>query len=185
MKKYLNEKGSLPLILLMVFVISITIISLSNLLMTEKVNTKLSLMTDIHKMYEKDSVIEVTENILKQQLLSKEWDEIAGEETFGAVDLSTVEETLNQEILPELGIESQVFLEEVYYPPNVDYYCQEVNDDEGNFLIYDCINEYISLELKLTVAKENSSQDFFLTLDGLKLLVTDSGDSVYATIAPK
>lgn len=179
MRKYLNEKGSLPLVLLIVLIVSISIATLANLMLTEKVNTKLTVTNNVAQAYEKDSVIEVTRNITKQLFLSKEWEEIDGAEIINDSDLFTIEEAINAEVLPPLGISSHIVLEESYFPPNVDYYCQKIEEESEELLTYDCMEEKLTVELKLIIEKEGEVEVVILKFDNLLLKTTDIGDKVF------
>lgn len=178
MKKYMNESGSFPLVLLIVFMLLISIASLTSLLLSEKVNIRFSIDKDVQRVYEKESMVELTKNLTNQLLLSKEWEVIEGEEVLSSRDLSLIEEMVNEEALPLMNIEGSVYIKDIPAPITLEDYCQELDDGEAVVLTYECLDEKFQVELEITIERAEEFDTFTLVLEDWAFMVSDTEEKV-------
>lgn len=178
MKRYLNQKGSMPLVVLISFIVLVSIASLTGLLLNEKMNIRFSIDKDIKRVYEKESILELTKNLTTQMLLSKEWEIIEDEEVLSSNDLFKIEEMVNEETLPIMGIEGKSYIKEVYTGFTVDDYCQRI-DDEEEIVSYECLSDKFEIEVEITIERAGELDTFQWVLKDFVFVVNDAGDKVF------
>lgn len=178
MFKRLGNRGSLPLVMVIVMVIAMSIATLSSMLLTEKINMAYSITTDIERLYEKDSVNEVTKNVVQQVLLDKIWSEIDGEQIITSKDLRDIEEAVTLKILPDLGIDYAIQLEGVKYPRELAHYCKEEINADGSFRSFECTPEVFSVELNLNLINGGKSEEYLMVFENIRAVSDDMGNSV-------
>lgn len=180
MKKILNQKGSLPLSLIIALIMLMSVITLTTLYLNEKINTSYSAKSDLSKLYEKDTIIEITYNLLKQKMKTKIIEEIDVQEFIDENDLDDIEKVLNANYMPYYKLDKyKAFLEFEYKPPTVDYFCEERIDEESMmFEGFTCLHEAFDMSVKVTLQNQNDVESFILEFDKMYPAVSDTEEEV-------
>lgn len=175
-KKYMkSQKGSVPIALMVVFIVMGIVVSFSALYISEKANISFNLMNDVERFYEEDSIVEMSFNVISQVISEKEFESIEGEQFINSDDLNQIEEILNGDVLPLANFKDyQVFIEESYEPPTIDYFCS--SDDEG--INIECLDEPFELDFILNVKRNDKIKKFNFKFENLHAISESNGKKV-------
>ena len=180
--KHLNERGSLPLVMVIVFIFTMTIAMLTNLLVSEKINVGFSTTTDIEKFYEADSIRQVTKNVVTQSIVSKEWSSLTNSKILTIEEFDEFEEHLNTNILRRMNSYSAVSLNVTRLPEDLESFCSEVRDVGGNFLMFTCNGSSASVQLELRVSNGGVEEIYEVLVEGLVPVVSGTGNRISINI---
>lgn len=176
MKPLLNEKGSLPLVVLIAFILLISISSLAGLLLSEKMNIRFSIDKDVKRVYERETMIEITKNVVHQRIRTKEWEVIEGEDLLNEADFTLIKKMVNEEALPLAGVEGTVYIDRITSNYAIDAHCQNIGDEENRN--YWCLNEPVSILVELVTEKEGEVNTVQFELEGWVFAVSEEKDAV-------
>lgn len=176
--QYLNEKGSLPLVMVIVFIFTMTIAMLTNLLVSEKINVGFSTTTDIEKFYEVDSIRQVTKNVVTQAIVSKEWSSLTNSNIMTIDEFDEFEEHLNTNILRRMNSYSSVSLNVLRLPEDLESYCSEVRDGEGNFVMFTCNGGAAAVQFEMSVTNGGVQEAYEVEVEGFVPVVNAGGDKI-------
>lgn len=179
-----NERGSMALTLLIIFVIGISITALTQLLLGEKITARDMAETSLSQVYEEDKIMEFTNNLVLQMVNEKKWDgEIADQSFVEKVDIYTIEDILNREIVAAENDQITVSLTNLV-SEKVGTYCEETYEvvvnpsDTPQFLGYHCQKETTEFSFLLTVNNGSRSKSIHMSFQNIQPYVADSGESV-------
>lgn len=180
MKKCLNQRGSLPIVLIIVFVMTMSVVALTSLHVTEQINLSVSATKDVKRLYAEDSVREMTLHAFQQVLKSKAIEAVSGEQLFTTDDLAQLETLVNTQILPDYGLtEYQVFIEADYLPSTVDYFCTLEMDITGESPDgYNCLHEAFDIRLNVQIVHRNLVRQVIIEATNLSLETTEDKQSI-------
>lgn len=179
MKHLKNQKGSIPLVLTIVFMIGMSTMALAGLLLSGKATYKYSVTSDLERLYENDSIIEMTINITKQVLDTKEWEYVKYEDVIKDVDLFKIEDIVNATLIPLYIGNGKIYLEEIYFPPRLDYYCEEEVDSNEELVGFNCLKEALDIEFKIIIENRRKTEEYILSLQEIYPKVSKTNDYIY------
>lgn len=189
MKKRLNQQGSLPLVLLIVFAMTMSALALTTLYINDKINLSRSITKDIERVYKEDGAVEMTLHVLQQVIQTKKFNDADNQDAFNGSDWQVVEEILNQKIFPYYGLNDvHVYLENTYLPPAMHHYCQTLYvDDAKSVQRQECLNEPFSIELMIHLRDKTQYSGYSLKIDNLfftaseeeQFILINSNNSIY------
>lgn len=179
-----NERGSIPLVMVVVVVLSITILSLTQLLLGEKTTAQSITESQANDFYQEDMVFEIATNLTLQTIKDKEWiSEIQGEKYINTEDLLNIENILNQESLPYENNDLRVILSNLY-AENVTESCDAVyelitSNEQGEFLGYRCNNQPTDVEFTLTIKEESNSHSYIVRIENIYPKTGSKAEKIY------
>jgi hypothetical protein len=179
-----NERGSIPIAVIIVFTLGIAVLALTQLLLSEKMTAKSASEKQLEKFYEEDKIIEIVNNLLIQKTMSKEWEDEIGEETFIDMnDLIQIEDMVNKTILPSENSKKQIITSDLH-AERVDTYCEELYEDslvpeeDPYFIGFNCAHVPTDVEFTLTITEGTYSDSFRLIFEDIYPTVTRLGDAI-------
>jgi hypothetical protein len=122
-----NEKGSIPMVLILIFITMLTVFTLTNTLLAERTNIQRYDEKFEKEMYQVQTALEIAINITQQNILEKETD--YKHETFHSfttTDLQEVQHAINNGVLPFFLEDFHVELTDLSHTSSVDLFCEEV-----------------------------------------------------------
>lgn len=166
--------------LIIVLVMSMSVVALTTLHVTEQINLSLSATKDVERLYAEDSVREMTLHAFQQVLKSKEIEAVGSEQLLTNDDFTRIEQLVNTDILPNYGLSAyQVFIEADYLPPTVDYFCILEMDITGQTPDgYNCLRDAFDVRIQLQIAHRNLVRHVILEANGLYLETTDDKQTI-------
>ena len=159
---------------------TISVLALTSLHISEKMNWSMSATKDVEKIYQEDSIVEMTIHVLRQMLATKVLTETENQEMFLAEDWSLVEDTLHNDVFPYYSVkDTNVYVEAVYLPPTVDYFCQTIYDESTlNVQGYACLKEAFDVQVSIQVKQKNQLKRYLLDIGNLYAVVSPDGQSI-------
>lgn len=179
-----NERGSIPLVLVIVFTIGIAVVALTQVLLSEKITARDLAEKELEVFYNENEVLEFTTNLITQKISEKEWDgEITNQQFLETVDILEIEDILNNEILPYQNSKMKVSLTDLY-SEKIGTYCEELyevvfdTNEIPEFLGYSCKKQKTDIEFLLTIQNKSRSKIFRVSFQDLQPILARMGDAI-------
>lgn len=178
-----NERGSIPLILIVVFTLGIAITALTQLFLSESLTAKDMANAEAKRLYEYDKILEIVTNLTFQKLKSKEWqEEYDSELLLSSDDLTDMEQAINDELLPFESSNQTIRLTPAYSDALV-YFCEPLYDitleeEQGDFLTNSCLKKSGETGFTLSIQSKSHAEDFKFVLTDIYPTVTDTGEYI-------
>lgn len=179
-----NERGSLPIVVIISFTLGIAVLILTQLLLSEKLTSKDIAERQLDAFYNKDMIVEMVNNLTIQKMMSKEWEDELTDETFISMnDVVDIEDVINNTLLPIENSKKKIMISDLY-TERLDTYCDEVYEDSENpdedpyFIGYTCARVPADVEFTVTISERDSSDSFRLVFEDIYPLVTRLGDTI-------
>lgn len=179
-----NERGSMPIVVVIVFTLGIAVLALTQILLSEKLTARDVANKQLNAFYSEDMILELVNNLTIQKFMSKEWEEEIGDELFfDENDLVDIETTMNTTILPSENSKKNIVTSNLQ-SDRLDFYCEDVYEvsiepeEDPYFNGYNCAHVPTDVAFTLTIIDGSHSTSYQLIFEDLYPKVTRLGDTI-------
>lgn len=181
-----NEKGSIPIVMIIALTSILTVLILGNMLVAETVAGKKQNQKLIQEAYSTRNTLEATSNIILQKISDSRTD--YQQKTFYPLYSNEMQEaasTLNSSILPHIAPNNTITISNLEYDKSLDMLCDETtavssntNSKVATGVTCKSIYFYMSYDLKIVSPK--NTRNVHVKID--KLYPQEASESGYIKI---
>ncbi|MFP3727433.1 hypothetical protein U8V72_19830 [Priestia filamentosa] len=168
-----NQKGSIPIVMIIALTSVFTVLILGNLLVAENIANKKQNVRLEQQTYSTRNTVETTINIILQKIYDSrtEYKQATIYPLIDA-DIQEAADTLNSSILPHISPNYSVEMSNLKYDTSLDTLCDATTSfmehtDSTSSTGVTCKSTYFSLSFHLKIISDKNTRNIQVTLDNL------------------